>query len=122
MKPEERAWRQLQSHAAAQLRSDFATRVLRAAHGPPPEAWQQLHAHAAGRLRPGFANRVLQAARQLPGMLSLRDQFAFAAATVALCLLAVVVVHSRRVRVEDERNLAGWEQLAEDVQELEHYR
>ncbi|MBI4625899.1 MAG: hypothetical protein HY736_22090 [Verrucomicrobia bacterium] len=122
MKPEEYAWRQLQTHAAAQLRRGFADRVLRAARGPQDETWRQLQAHAGAQLRPGFAARVLRAARQIPGVPSLRDQFAFSAATVALCVLTVVFIHSRSVRLEDERNLAGWEQLADEVQDLVHYR
>lgn len=122
MKPEENAWRQLQNHAAAQLPPSFANRVLRAAQGPRPEAWRQLQKHATAQLQPGFAARVLRAARQIPGVPSLLDQFAYSAATVALCVVTVVFVHSRQVQLEDERNLAGWAQLAEEVQDLEHYR
>ena len=122
MKPEEHAWRQLQSHAAAQLHRGFADRVLRAAHGPQAEAWRQLQSHAAAQLRPGFAARVLRAARQIPGVPSLLDQFALCAVTLAVCLVTVVFVHSRRVRIEEERNLASWAQFADEVQDLEHYR
>lgn len=119
MNPVDHAWRALQSRAEAQLRPDFADRVVRLSRGPQPETWQQLQAQAAARLRPGFAVRVLRAARQISGVPSLLDQFALCAATVLLCGLAVVFVHSRSVRRESERNMAGWQQLADDVQEVE---
>ena len=35
----------------------------------------------------------------------------------AVCLLAVVYLHSRSNRLENERNLASWQQLADEVQE-----
>jgi hypothetical protein len=119
MKPEDQAWRQLQQHAARQLRGGFADRVLRAAHGPSAAAWEQLRARGAAQLRPGFAQRVLRAARRIPGMPSLLDQFAFSAATLAVCLATVVFVHARSVREQDERNLAGWHQLLVEAEELE---
>lgn len=119
MNSEDQAWRDLQRHAAAHLRPDFAGRVVRAAHGPDAAVWQQLHAHAAAQLRPGFAERVLRAARQLPGLPSLVDQFAFSAVTAALCLGAVVIAHTVHTQRENERNLAGWQQLAADAQDFE---
>lgn len=119
MKTEDQAWRELQRHAAAQLRPDFADRVLRATQGPAPAAWEQLHAHAAAQIRPGFAERVLRAARVLPGMPSLVDQLALSAATAALCLLGVVYVHARTVHQEEQRNLAGWHQLATETQDVD---
>jgi hypothetical protein len=121
MKPEDHAWQALRERASSHLRGGFADRVLRAAHGPTPETWRQLQAAGAARLRPGFAERVLRAARQIPGLPSFLDQFAFSAATAAVCVLAVVAVHTVNVRLENERNLAGWEQLADDVQDLEQY-
>ena len=51
MKTEDQAWRDLQVHAAAHLRSDFADRTLRFAHGPAAREWEQLRTHAAARLR-----------------------------------------------------------------------
>ena len=120
MKPEDHAWRDLRAHAAAQLRSGFADRVLRAAHGPDAAAWTQLQTHAAAQLRPGFAERVLRAARAVQaGVPSLSGQFALGAATAAICLLTVVYFHSRSLRLEEERNLAGWQQLAVDAQDLD---
>ena len=75
MKTEDQAWRSLQTHASAQLRTGFADRVLRAAHGPDAAAWQQLQSHASAQVRPGFAARVLRAARALPKAVpSLADQ------------------------------------------------
>lgn len=119
MKTEDHAWRALNEHAATQLRHGFAERVLRAAQGPQAETWQQLQAHGARQLRPGFAERVLRAARDLKsGVPSLFDQFALGAATVAVCLTAVVTIHARTVRVEEERALASWEHLAAQVEEI----
>ena len=120
MKTEDQAWRSLQAHASAQLHTGFADRVLRSAHGPDAEAWKQLQRHASAQLRPGFAACVLRAARALPSNVpSLFDQFAFGAVTAALCLVAVVFVHSRSTRLENERNLAGWQQLADETQDLD---
>lgn len=112
MKPEEHAWRALQTHASAQLRGGFADRVLRAAHGPQAESWRQLNAHAAAQLRPGFAERVLRAARAAVDIPSLGDQFAWSLGTAAVCALAVFFFQDRTAQLEDERNLASWQQLA----------
>lgn len=111
MKPEEHAWRSLQSHASAQLQHGFADRVLRAARGPQPEAWRQLHAQAAVQLRPGFAERVVRAARAVADAPSLASHFALSALTAAICLGAVLFVHDRIQRSTDERNLAEWQRL-----------
>ena len=117
MKTEEHAWRALNQHAAAQLPADFAARVVRAARGPGMESWQQLQAHASAQLRPGFAGRVLRAARHIPGVPSLLDQFAYSIGTAAVCALAVFLIHARATRLEDERNLARWQQIAMQVYE-----
>lgn len=119
MKTEDHAWRDLQDRASAQLRSDFADRALRFARGPGDAGWSQLHAHAAAQLRPGFAVRVLRAARALPKKVTVLEQLAFGAATAAVCLMAVVYLHSRNTRLENERNLAGWRQLASEADDLE---
>jgi hypothetical protein len=111
MKPEEHAWRALQTHASAQLHTGFADRILRAAHGPQPQAWQQLQAHAVAQLRPGFSERVLRAARAVADAPSLASHFALSAVTAALCLAAVLFVADRIERSTDERNLAEWERL-----------
>lgn len=117
MKTEENAWRALNAHAAAQLPAGFARRVLRLAHGPTPEAWRQLHAHATAQLRPSFAGRVLRAARHIPGVPSQLDQFAFSIGTAVVCALAVFFIHARTAALEDERNLASWQQIAMQVHE-----
>jgi hypothetical protein len=112
MKPEEHAWRELNDHAAAQLRGGFADRVLRVAQGPQSETWRQLFAVGGGQMRPGFAERVLRAARAATDMPSLASQFALSAVTAALCLGAVLFVHHRINEAADERNLAEWQQIA----------
>lgn len=120
MKTEDHAWQALRQHAAKQLPSDFAGRVLRAAAGPQPEAWRQLQAHAVAQLRPGFAERVLRAARDFPANVpSLFNQFALGAVTVAVCLIAVVAVHSRSSRLDEQIAVAGWKQLALEAQEID---
>ena len=120
MKTENQAWLKLQQHAAAQLRPDFADRTLHYAQGPAASVWQQLRAHAAAQLRPGFATRVLRAARALPdAMPTILEEFVFGAATTAVCLMAVVYLHSRTASIENERNLAGWQQLADEAGELD---
>ena len=111
MKPDERAWRALNDHAAAQLRGGFADRVLRVARGPQTETWRELFAAGARQLRPGFAERVLRAARAAADMPSLASQFALSAVTAAVCLAAVMFVHQRNVAAADERNLAEWQQI-----------
>lgn len=117
MKSEPNAWHRLKEHAAAQLRPDFADRVLRAAQDPSPAAWQQLQDHAAGQLPLGFADRVLRAVRtEFPSWLG---QLALSAATAAVCLVAVVYLHDRSTRLADERTLADWRQLAAESQELD---
>src|SRR5881394_3121725 len=105
MKTEDQAWRDLQAHASAQLCANFADRTLRSAHGPTAAEWEQLTTHAAAQLRPGFAARVLRAARALPKSVTLLEQLAFGAATAAICLVAVVYLHSRKANLENERNL-----------------
>lgn len=119
MKTENQAWRDLQAAAAAQLRPDFVDRTLRFARGPAAPEWEQLRQQAAARIRPGFAARVLRTARMRAAGAPLLEQFAFGAATAAVCLVAAVYLHSRSSRLENERNLAGWQQLAAEADELE---
>jgi hypothetical protein len=119
MKTEDQAWQDLQRHASAQLRSDFASRVLLRTNGPSDAAWQRLRHEGARKLRVGFAERVLRAARALPHSPSLLDQLAFSAGTAALCLAAVVFSHAHATHLQEERNLAGWQQLAAEVQDLD---
>jgi len=122
MKPEDHAWCLLRVRAAGVLPRDFAVRVLRSTREPSPAAWLRLRETGAARIRSGFAGRVLAAARRIPGVPALLDQFAFSAATAAVCLVAVVLAHSLSVRIEDERNLAGWQQLADVLEEIENFQ
>jgi len=116
MKPESPAWRQLEKHAAAQLRPGFADRVMRQARGPTAAAWNELQARAAALVRPGFAERVLRAVRaEIP---SFSGQLALSAATAAVCLFTVLYLHHRSTRLENERNLAYWQQLDDDARDL----
>lgn len=120
MKTEDHAWQALRDRAARQLPPGFADRVLRAAQGPSPATWQRLQAEGAAQLRPGFAERVLRAARDFPlNAPSLFNQFALGAATVAICVGAVFAVDSRSSRVDEQIALAGWQQLAMEVQEID---
>jgi hypothetical protein len=82
MKPDNQAWDQLWEKAAAQLRPNFADRVLRAARAGVDAA---------------------------PSMLS---QFALGAATAAICFLAVAVFQARNVHEEDKNTIADWQQIA----------
>ena len=121
MKPKSSAWKQLEDHAAAQLRASFASRVLRAGRPADSQVWSELEVQAAARLRAGFADRVLHAVRsalpaEIPSFLS---QFALSAATVALCMGAAVYLHERTTRLEDECSLADWQRLAADVQDVD---
>ncbi len=118
MKPDSHAWQALQDHAARQLRAGFADDVLRSAHGPTATVWQQLFAHGAGQLRVGFAERVLRAARNIPGGPSYFEQFIFSAGTAVVCALAVFLIHSHNTEVENEQNLASWQQIAMAAQEV----
>lgn len=122
MKTEDQAWRDLQTHASAQLRTGFADRALRAANGPAASSWRQLNAHAARQIRPGFAERVLRAARAAAEMPSLSSQFALSAATAAVCMAAVIFMQDRSAQQADERNLAAWERIvltAQDSQDID---
>lgn len=119
MKTEDHAWRALNQHAAAQLRSSFADRVLHLAHGPTEQSWAQLQTHASRQLRPGFADRVLRAVRNLPGVPSLLDQFVFSVGTAAVCAVAVLLIHSQQIENESERNLASWQQIAMVVEDVD---
>ena len=105
----------MRTHAAAQLRTGFADRVLRAAQGPEAATWRELQAHGARQLRPGFAERVLRAARDIPGVPSLLDQFALSVGTAAICAVAIFFFDERSAKMEDERNLASWQQMAQVV-------
>jgi hypothetical protein len=83
---------------------------------PESYAWLALRAHAASLLRPGFAERTLRAARIVaPTFFS---QCVLSAATAALCLVVIFVVHSRATAQETARNLAAWQAFAAEAREL----
>lgn len=117
MKPEPEAWRALQQHASDQLAPDFAARVLRAARGPSDASWAALRAQGAAQIRPGFAARVLQAARRIPGSPSLADQFVLSMGTAAVCVLLFLLFQAGMARLEDDRNLESWQQIADQAQD-----
>lgn len=119
MKAESTAWQQLRDRASAQLRADFADRVLATTCAPAAEAaaWRRLLAFGAAQLSPGFAARVLAAART-PVVSSFARQFCFSAATAAVCLAAFFVLHERATRSEDAQNLVSWNQIADQAEDL----
>lgn len=84
---------------------------------PDSHTWNLLHDHAAGRLRPGLAARVLRAARPASGEVLL-GHFAFSAAAAAVFLTVLVVVQTQRAQAETERNLADWQAIAHETQQL----
>jgi negative regulator of sigma E activity len=86
---------------------------------PDTQSWNLLQEHAASRLRPGLAARVLRAARPASGEVLL-GHFAFSAAAAAICLAVVVVVQTQRSQAESERNLADWQAIAREAQQLVH--
>ena len=76
------AWQALHRHAAAQLPSDFADRVLRAL-------------------------RTQAAAAQ-----SAAGQMLLAACTAAACLVIVVLVHAHNTQKTNQEALADWQQIS----------
>ena len=87
---------------------------------PESYAWLALQGHAAALLRPGFAERTLRAARDLAP--TFYSQCLLSAATAAVCLAAIFFVHSRQAANETERNLAGWEAVAAEMERLGQVR
>jgi len=83
---------------------------------PEHHAWNALTDHAASLLRPGFAERTLRAARAVaPTFFS---QCILSVATAATCLAVVAFVESRVAANETARNLAGWEQVALEAEQI----
>lgn len=82
-------------------------------------AWNSLRQHAASQLSPGFPDRVLRAARgaasAAPSYLS---QFVLGAATAALCLAAVALFHAKTATGDDDQNIASWQQVASDADDV----
>jgi hypothetical protein len=82
------------------------------------KAWMQLREHAASLIKPGFADRVLRAARARPAPLFVA-QFAMCAATAAICVAAVAIYGSRLSTDQDAQNLAGWNEISAQANDLE---
>ena len=82
------------------------------------EAWMRLREHAASRLSPGFADRVLRAARERASPLFVAH-FAMCAATAALCLVAVLLYHSRASGNDDATSIAGWSEIAAQASDVD---
>lgn len=79
---------------------------------PELQAWAKLREHAAGRIRPGFADRVIVAARERAvAAPSFFAQFAFSAATAALCFGAVAFFasHNGVARADSQ---SDWQEIA----------
>lgn len=83
---------------------------------PETDAWFALHEHATRALRPGFAERTLRAARAVAPTFA--SQCLLSAATAMVCLLVIFFVHARVTANETARNLAGWEQIAAETEQL----
>jgi hypothetical protein len=83
---------------------------------PEHHAWNALNDRAASLLRPGFAERTLRAARAVaPTFFS---QCILSVATAAACLAIVAFVEARVAANETARNLAGWEQVALEAEQI----
>lgn len=83
---------------------------------PESHAWSALRAHATTLIRPGFAERTLEAAREAaPTLLS---QCAISAATAAVCALVAFGLNVHFNNVEAERNLADWQAVAAQVDQI----
>lgn len=87
---------------------------------PESEAWLALNGHAAALLRPGFAERTLRAARTIAP--SIFSQCLLSAATAAVCLLVIFFVHTRVTENETARNLAGWQEIAFETEQVGQLR
>jgi hypothetical protein len=117
MNPEREAWKALEENAASLLKDNFADHVMRVSRGPTDAAWQQLRAHGAAQIRPGLADRVMRAIRGRIEETSPFGHLALGALTVALCMAAVLFHHNRQYRIQEERNVAEWQQLASEAQQ-----
>lgn len=80
-------------------------------------AWRELQSRAAAQLRPDFADHVLRRARPVAKPVSsftvwVTNPFTVSTATAALCLLAVVFVHSHITNTVSEQHLAAWQEIS----------
>ena len=83
---------------------------------PESHAWTALRAHAATLLRPGFAERTLDAAREVAP--TLFSQCVLSAATAAVCALVAFGLNQHLNNLEAERNLADWQAVAAQVDQI----
>jgi len=83
---------------------------------PETHAWAALHAQAATMIRPGFAERTLAAARAAAP--TLWSQAVLSAATAAACALLAFGVNQHLNNVEAARNLADWQAVAAQADQI----
>ena len=83
---------------------------------PESDAWFALDARATSLLRPGFAERTLRAARAVAP--TFYSQCVLSAATATVCLLLIFFVHARITASETARNLAGWQEIIVETEQL----
>lgn len=82
-------------------------------------AWARLREHASAQLPAGFPDRVLRAARMSAAAVpSFFSQFAIGAATAGVCLLIVAFFYGRTAGAENDQNLASWQEIAADADDL----
>lgn len=93
-----------------------------------PRLWAHRQAHAASLLPGNFADNVLRAARQTREDESARhtrlwrffhNPFALSALTACVCLITVVVLHTQSTNQINEENLAGWQDIVEQLDSLD---
>ena len=78
-------------------------------------SWRQLRQHAAAQLPPTFADDVLRSVRlqaQATHPLAWLTPFGIAAVTAAVCLLALVAVHSSTTSAMSDEHLADWMEIS----------
>lgn len=119
MKPEDKAWRDLREQATARLRDDFTEQTLHACRRANLDAgWDQLRDHASAQLPPHFAEQTLRLLRHLlpPRPRTFRPMLA--AVTAACCLMLVGTIHWWTSRSEEAHNLASWQELDTQAQNI----
>jgi len=77
---------------------------------PESHAWTCLGDHAASQLSAGFAERAVRASRT--AACTPMGQFFLSATTTTICVAAVMLFFFQTTRVENNRNLAGWQEIA----------
>jgi hypothetical protein len=87
---------------------------------PESFAWLALQNHAASLLRPDFAGRTLRLARAVAP--TLFSQCVLCVSTAAICLAVVFFISARKAADETARNLAGWQEIATEAEDLAQVR